>query len=317
MEEVVMSEVGLSKVDNRKVAVLFGGHSAEREVSLKSGAAVTAGLQRAGVDAHGLDTAKYDIHRLVSDGFTHVYIALHGRGGEDGVMQGALEQLNIPYTGSRVLGAALAMDKIRTKQIWQAQGLPTALYKVVTPENFDAAYANEIMDELGFPMIIKPANEGSSIGMAKVHNLAELDIAIQAAFEFDNEILIEQWISGPEFTVAIVGDEVFPAIQLKTPNAFYDYQAKYQSTTTEYLCPCPLPEEQHQQLQDYALKAFKAVAAEGWGRVDAMLDSHGQFQLLEVNTVPGMTEKSLVPMAANAAGYNFESLVCKVLALSY
>lgn len=307
----------MNELNTKKVAVLFGGNSAEREVSLRSGAAVTAGLQRTGIDAHGLDTAEYDVHNLVKDGFTHVYIALHGRGGEDGVMQGALELMGLPYTGSRVLGAALAMDKIRTKQIWQAQGLPTALYRVVTPTNFNVESAQSILDELDSPLIIKPAKEGSSIGMAKVHTVAELETAVVEAFKFDEEILIEQWIEGPEFTVAILGDEVLPAIQLKTPNIFYDYQAKYQSNTTEYLCPCPLPEEQHQQLQAYALEAFKAVSAEGWGRVDAMLDSKGQFQLLEVNTVPGMTEKSLVPMAANAAGYNFETLVSKVLDLAH
>ena len=307
----------MSATSTKKVAVLFGGHSAEREVSLKSGAAVTAGLLRAGVDAHALDTAEYDVHQLGRDGFTHAFIALHGRGGEDGVMQGALEQLGIPYTGSRVLGAALAMDKIRTKQIWQSQGLQTALYRIVTPINFNTTIASDIIADLGSPVIIKPAKEGSSIGMAKVHNVAELEVAVTAAFTYDNEILVEQWIEGPEFTVAILGDEVLPVIQLKTPNTFYDYQAKYQSNTTEYLCPAPITDEQRQQLQAYALKAFHAVAAEGWGRVDAMLDAQGQFQLLEVNTVPGMTEKSLVPMAANAAGYNFDTLVSKVLALAH
>ncbi|MFT5806760.1 MAG: D-alanine-D-alanine ligase [Moritella dasanensis] len=312
-----MEAVIMSTTNTKKVAVLFGGHSAEREVSLKSGAAVTAGLQRAGVDAHALDTAEYDVHQLGRDGFTHAFIALHGRGGEDGVMQGALELLAIPYTGSRVLGAALAMDKIRTKQIWQSQGLPTALYRIVTPTDFNTDIASDIIAELGSPVIIKPAKEGSSIGMAKVHNVAELEIAVTAAFAYDNEILIEQWIEGPEFTVAILGDEVLPVIQLKTPNTFYDYQAKYQSNTTEYLCPAPITDTQRQQLQAYALKAFHAVAAEGWGRVDAMLDAQGQFQLLEVNTVPGMTEKSLVPMAAKAAGYDFESLVSKVLALAH
>jgi len=312
-----MEEVIMNATSTKKVAVLFGGHSAEREVSLKSGAAVTAGLLRAGVNAHALDTAEYNVSQLKGDGFTHAFIALHGRGGEDGVMQGALEQLAIPYTGSRVLGAALAMDKIRTKQIWQSQGLPTALYRIVTPINFSTVIASDIIAELGSPVIIKPAKEGSSIGMAKVHNVAELETAVTAAFAYDSEILIEQWIEGPEFTVAILGDEVLPVIQLKTPNVFYDYQAKYQSNTTEYLCPAPITDAQRQQLQAYALKAFHAVAAEGWGRVDAMLDAQGQFQLLEVNTVPGMTEKSLVPMAANAAGYNFESLVSKVLALAH
>lgn len=307
----------MSETRSKKVAVLFGGNSAEREVSLRSGAAVAAGLQRAGINAHGLDTASYDVHQLATDGFTHAFIALHGRGGEDGVMQGALEQLAIPYTGSRVLGAALAMDKIRTKQIWQAQGLPTALYRVVTASHFDPEIAEEIMLQLGSPLMIKPAKEGSSIGMAKVTTVAELQAAVTEAFNYDPEILIEQWIDGPEFTVAILGDQVLPVIQLKTPHIFYDYQAKYQSSSTEYLCPCLLSEEQQKQLQAYALKAFQAVSAEGWGRVDAMLDSQGQFQLLEVNTVPGMTEKSLVPMAAKAAGYSFETLVSKVLELAH
>lgn len=307
----------MSEVISKKVAVLFGGVSAEREVSLKSGAAVTSGLQRAGIDAHGLDTADYDVAQLDKDGFTHAFIALHGRGGEDGSMQGALEQLGIPYTGSRVLGAALAMDKIRTKQIWQAMGLPTARYRIVTPAEFNADVARQVMAELGSPVMIKPANEGSSIGMAKVVTAEELAAAVDNAFKYDQEVLIEQWIAGPEFTIAILGEEVLPVIQLKTPNTFYDYQAKYQSTTTQYICPSQLPKEQERQLQAYALKAFKAVGAQGWGRVDAMLDANGQFQLLEVNTVPGMTEKSLVPMAAKAAGYSFEALVARILDLAY
>ncbi len=307
----------MSEVLNKKVAVLFGGASAEREVSLKSGAAVTSGLQRAGIDAHGLDTADYNVASLRKDGFTHAFIALHGRGGEDGSMQGALEQLGIPYTGSRVLGAALAMDKIRTKQIWQAMGLPTASYRIVTSTDFNADVSRQVMAELGSPVMIKPANEGSSIGMAKVATAEELATAVTNAFQYDQEVLVEQWISGPEFTIAILGEEVLPVIQLKTPHSFYDYQAKYQSTTTQYICPSQLPEDMERQLQDYALKAFKAVGARGWGRVDAMLDANGQFQLLEVNTVPGMTEKSLVPMAAKAAGYSFEDLVEKILDLAH
>lgn len=307
----------MSEVSSRKVAVLFGGSSAEREISLKSGAAVTTGLQRAGIDAHGLDTSDYDVSQLHKDGFTHAFIALHGRGGEDGSMQGALEQLGIPYTGSRVLGAALAMDKTRTKQIWQAMDLPTARYRIVTPTEFNAEVSQQVMADLGSPVMIKPANEGSSIGMAKVATADELVTAVINAFQYDQEVLIEQWIAGPEFTVAILGEEVLPVIQLKTPHTFYDYQAKYQSTTTQYLCPSQLPEDLERQLQVYALNAFKAVGAQGWGRVDAMLDADGQFQLLEVNTVPGMTEKSLVPMAAKAAGYSFEALVAKILDMAH
>ncbi|WP_105199369.1 MULTISPECIES: D-alanine--D-alanine ligase [unclassified Pseudoalteromonas] len=293
-----------------KVAVLLGGSSAEREVSLKSGAAVHAALVEAGVDAHQFDPAERPLHELAQEGFDRVFIALHGRGGEDGTLQGALEFMGLPYTGSSVLGSALAMDKIRCKHLFQVAGLRTAPYKVVSQsQGFDCA---EIMAQLGHVMV-KPSHEGSSIGMAEANNAEELAQALEAAFKFDDEVLVEQWLSGREFTVSILSDKALPVIEMRTPSGFYDYQAKYQSSTTEYYCPADLSEAQTAQLQEMAEQAFSLVGAKGWGRVDAMQGADGEFYLLEVNTVPGMTEKSLVPMAAKATGVDFTALVVKIL----
>ena len=293
-----------------KVAVLLGGNSAEREVSLKSGQAVLNALQNAGVDAIAFDPKEQPLWQLKELAVERVFIALHGRGGEDGTIQGALEFMGLPYTGSNVLGSALAMDKIRCKHLFKSAGLSTAPYAVVDDKyGFDA---NTIMNELK-KVMVKPSHEGSSIGMAQANNAQELDTALAAAFKFDSQVLVEQWITGREFTVTILGDDVQPVIEMTTPNGFYDYQAKYQSSTTQYHCPADLSVSDTQNLQTMALQAFELVGASGWGRVDAMQDADGNFYLLEVNTVPGMTEKSLVPMAAKANGASFEQLVVRIL----
>ena len=293
-----------------KVAVLFGGTSAEREVSLKSGRAVLEALQRQGVDAHGVDVVDNTIlETLRSGGFARVFIVLHGRGGEDGVIQGALETLGLPYTGSGVLGSALGMDKVRTKQIWQAAGLPTPKFLLLE----SASDLSRVEAELGFPVMIKPAHEGSSIGMSKVECAADLPAAWQAAMQYDRAVLAETWITGREYTASMLGEQALPLIRLETTHAFYDYQAKYFANDTRYHCPCGLPEAEELQLRALAQRAFRAVAARGWGRVDFMCDHNGQPYLIEVNTVPGMTDHSLVPMAARAAGINFEALVLRIL----
>lgn len=296
--------------DFGKVAVMFGGKSAEREVSLRSGTAVLTALQAAGVDAFAFDPKDQPLQALVQSGAARVFIVLHGRGGEDGSMQGALQQLGLPYTGSKVLGSALAMDKIRCKWLFQAQQLPTAPFAVVHSNDTDFA---GLLASLGGKVMVKPANEGSSIGMSAASTADELQQAITQALQYDTEILVERWINGREFTVAILNGQVLPVVEMRTPRAFYDYEAKYQANSTEYLCPAPLSTEQTEAMQDSALKAFNAVGATGWGRVDIMLDNNGQHYLLEVNTVPGMTEKSLVPMAAKAAGLSFQQLVLAIL----
>ncbi|WP_220720277.1 D-alanine--D-alanine ligase [Agarivorans litoreus] len=300
-----------------RVAVLYGGDSAEREVSLKSGSAVLAGLLRAGINAEGIDTKGFDLNLLKQKKYSHVFIALHGRGGEDGTLQGALEYLGLPYTGSRVLGSALAMDKIRCKQIWQNIGLPTADYAIVEKDSYKPEDAAGILAKLSGEVIVKPALEGSSIGMAKANRVEELQEAIENAFEYDSRVLIEQWITGAEYTVSIVGGTVMPSIRMQTPHSFYDYSAKYQSSSTEYFCPSGLTEAQESQLAAIALKAFKSVDCEGWGRVDFMADQQGNWYLLEVNTSPGMTEKSLVPMAAKQYGLSFDQLVVSILDLAH
>ena len=293
-----------------RVAVLFGGSSAERAVSLKSGAAVLEALQSAGVDAYGIDAGPQLAEQLLNERPDRVFIALHGRGGEDGSLQGLLESLRIPYTGSGVMASAIGMDKLRTKQIWQSLGLPTPAYAMLQ----DAGQCAEIVERLGAPLIIKPLHEGSSIGMAKADSLQQLQDAWQAALAYDNEALVEQWVHGAEFTVAILDGQALPPIRLRTPHTFYDYEAKYQANDTQYLCPCGLPAEQEAQLKALSLRAFQAVGCKGWGRVDVMQDEQGNFYLLEVNTVPGMTDHSLVPMAAKATGMSFSDLVLAILA---
>lgn len=295
-----------------KVALLLGGQSAEREVSLKSGSAVLAALERRGVDVHALDPAESGtLERLRTEGFDRVFIILHGRGGEDGQIQGALETIALPYTGSGVLGSALGMDKYRCKVLWRGCGLPTADFALLRSEA-DLGQAQA----LGFPLMIKPAHEGSSIGMARADDSGQLAGAWRAAAEHDPLVLAERWISGPEYTCAVLDGEALPIIRLETPNAFYDYDAKYIADTTSYICPCELPDQDELRFRDMCVEAFEAVGASGWGRVDFMLDGEGEPSLLEVNTVPGMTDHSLVPMAAKVHGLDFDALVWRILETS-
>jgi len=291
-----------------KVAVLMGGLSAEREVSLKSGKAVLTALQSQGVDAHGIDVGKDVLQVLAQGKFDRVFIVLHGRGGEDGSMQGALQILGLPYTGSGVMASAIGMNKLKTKQLWLAQQLPTPPYRVLHNDNLDA-----VADELGLPLFVKPSHEGSSIGISKVTTKDQLHKAWQDAAKFDNEVIAETMVQGTEYTASILGDQALPLIRLETPREFYDYEAKYQANTTKYHCPCGLAADIEAELQALALKAFAAVDAKGWGRVDLFLDKTGKPWLIEVNTVPGMTDHSLVPMAAKVAGISFEELVLRIL----
>jgi D-alanine-D-alanine ligase len=293
-----------------RVAVLFGGKSAEREVSLKSGKAVLSALQAAGVDAFGIDVGDDFLQRLASEKIDRAFIVLHGRGGEDGSMQGLLECAGIPYTGSGILASALAMDKLRTKRVWLSLGLPTPNHAVLASE----ADCRAAAAELGFPLIVKPAHEGSSIGMAKVESLDALIAAWQDAARYDSQVLVEQWIAGPEYTIAVLRGEVLPPIGLGTPHTFYDYEAKYLADDTQYRIPCGLSAEKEAELKDLTARACEAVGTQGWARADVMQDANGQFWLLEVNTVPGMTDHSLVPMAARAAGLDFQQLVLAILA---
>ncbi|MFS0828598.1 D-alanine--D-alanine ligase [Pseudomonas phoenicis] len=295
-----------------RVGVLYGGKSAEREVSLKSGNAVLGALREAGVDAVGIDVGDDLLQRLLDENIDRAFIILHGRGGEDGSMQGLLECLGIPYTGSGILASALAMDKLRTKQVWQSLGIPTPRHAVLASENDCIRAATE----LGFPLIVKPAHEGSSIGMAKVNSAQELVAAWQDAAHYDSQVLVEQWIHGPEFTVAVLRGQVLPPIALGTPHVFYDYDAKYVANDTQYRIPCGLDAAREQELIDLTARACDAIGIEGWGRLDVMQDEQGRFWLLEVNTAPGMTDHSLVPMAARAAGLDFQQLVLAILAAS-
>lgn len=292
-----------------RVAVLMGGHSAERDVSIKSGSAVLNALEKAGVDVCSIDPKLQGIDALVSGQIDRVFIALHGRGGEDGTMQGLLEYLNIPYTGSGVMASALAMDKLRCKQIWAGENMPTPDFALLTDDSDWQA----IEQRLGFPIMVKPAREGSSIGMFKVEKPGQLQVCYEQACRFDDLVLAESWVQGKEFTVAVLGNRALPAIQLKTEKSFYDFDAKYLDNDTQYILPCGLDQEKETEIQSLALKAFKAVGCQGWGRVDVMQDEAGRFYLLEVNTVPGMTDHSLVPMAAGHAGLNFQSLVLDIL----
>ena len=293
-----------------KVAVLYGGRSAEREVSLKSGAAVLAALQAAGVDAHGLDAGADILQQLAAQAFDRAFIVLHGRGGEDGTIQGLLECAGIPYTGSGVLASALAMDKLRTKQVWHSLGLPTPRHATLASE----ADCTQVAAELGFPLMVKPSQEGSSIGMAKVHTLEELQQAWHNARTYDDNVLVEQYINGPEFTIAMLDGEILPPIRLGTDHVFYDYDAKYLSDDTRYQIPCGLEADKEQELRELTARACAALGVTGWGRADVMQDEQGNFWLLEVNTVPGMTDHSLVPMAARAVGMDFQQLVLRLLA---
>jgi D-alanine-D-alanine ligase len=296
-----------------KVAVLFGGRSAEREVSLKSGGMILRALQSRGVDAHAFDPQQRDLAALIAERFDRVFIALHGRYGEDGTLQGALELLGIPYTGSGVLASALAMDKWRTKLVWQAAGIPTPRYELLTAASDLAAVAAR----LGLPLMIKPANEGSSIGMSKVRAAAAMEEAYALAANYDSVVLAEQFIEGIELTAGVLGGEALPLIKLETPRDFYDYAAKYLADDTRYIIPCGLAAEAEVALRRQVLGAFGALGCRGWGRVDLMLDAAGRPWFIEVNTSPGMTDHSLVPMAARHAGLSFEDLVLRMLELAH
>ena len=296
-----------------KVAVLMGGKSAEREVSLKSGGMVLKALRSRGVDAHPFDPSEKGFEALVNERFKKAFIALHGRFGEDGTVQGILEWLGIPYTGSGVLASALAMDKLRTKRIWQAEGLPTAPYAILTKESDLKAVAHR----LGMPLFVKPASEGSSVGMTKVKKAGDLEEAYALAVNYDPVVIAEKFIDGAELTVAIVGERVLPIIRIETPREFYDYEAKYIANDTRYLIPCGVSEKKEKELQAICLKAFRALGCRGWGRVDLMLDKRGRPYLLEVNTSPGMTDHSLVPMAARAVGISYEDLCVQVLEMAH
>ena len=296
-----------------RVAVLFGGDSTEREISLLSGNAVLAALQRRGVAAHAFDPRERSLGELVAERVSRVWIALHGPGGEDGTLQGALEYLGIPYTGSGVLGSAVGMDKLRTKRLAQAVGVATADSVVLRgPQDFDVA-----LQRLRLPLIVKPATQGSSVGMTKVEREADLPAAYQAAAAVDDSVFAESWISGSEYTVAILQGRALPSIRIETPQKFYDYQAKYFREDTRYFCPAGLSAPAEQHLANLALGAFAAAGAEGWGRADFMMDASGRPLLLEINTVPGMTSHSLVPMAARALDLSFEELVWQVLETSF
>ncbi|MBB3169101.1 D-alanine--D-alanine ligase [Simiduia aestuariiviva] len=292
-----------------RVGVLLGGNSAEREVSLRSGEAIFQALLANGVDAIKIDTAGSAIDKIRAANLDRAFIALHGPGGEDGRIQALLEYLAIPFTGSGVQASAIAMDKWRTKQIWRGEGLSTPEY-VVVEDSTDLAAS---FAALGGKVMVKPSHEGSSIGMSKVETLAALGDAIERASALDTTVILERLIEGPEYTVAILGDQVLPPIRLEAANTFYDYDAKYHSNETRYLCPCGLPEQQESELKALAYAGFQSIGCKGWGRVDVMADSAGKFYMLEVNTVPGMTDHSLVPMAAKVAGLSFDQLVMQIL----
>jgi D-alanine-D-alanine ligase len=291
------------------VAVLMGGKSAEREISLKSGTMVLNALRKSGVDAHAFDPRDSGLEGLKAQRFERVFVALHGRLGEDGTVQGALEYLGLPYTGSGVMASALAMDKWRTKLLWQAAGLPTPAWELVTARTDLAGLAAR----LKLPLMMKPAREGSSIGMSKVTSVEKIAPARELAARYDDVVIAERFIEGTELTTGILGDEPLPLIRLETPRQFYDYEAKYFADDTRYILPCGLPAEQERSLQALSLEAFRVLGCSGWGRVDLMLDRAGKPSLLEVNTIPGMTDHSLVPMAARARGISFEDLCVRIL----
>jgi D-alanine-D-alanine ligase len=296
-----------------KIAVLFGGRSAEREISLMSGSNVLKALQQAGLDAHAFDPAEREIFELKSDGFKRVFIALHGRYGEDGTVQGALELMGIPYTGSGVMASALAMDKVRTKMVWTAAGIPTPRFEVVDAGSDWAGVAKR----LGLPLIIKPAREGSTIGLTRVTAAAQLPEAYALASRHDPFVMAEEFIAGEELTAGFLGDQALPLIRIEAPQGNYDYQNKYFSDETKYHCPCGLPEAEELRIRTLVMKSAQALGCAGWGRADLIRRADGSVQFLEMNTSPGMTGHSLVPMAAKQAGLPFNDLVLRILELAH
>ena len=294
-----------------KVAVLMGGWAAEREVSLNSGKAVLEGLLEKGIDAHGVDAGRDILEVLKNENYDRVFNILHGRGGEDGELQGALEILQIPYTGCGVMASAISMDKLMTKRLWIGSGLPTPAFEILHADtDFEV-----VVGKLGLPVMVKPAQEGSSIGMSKVTEARQLRPAYEEAAKYDDVVFAEQWVTGKEFTVAILGDNVLPSIRLEADQEadFYDYDAKYISHKTQYHCPSGLSESDEATLNTLSKTAFKVLGGKGWGRVDVMQDNVGTFWLIEVNTVPGMTDTSLVPMAAKQQGMSFADLTVEIL----
>jgi len=296
-----------------KIAVLMGGRSAEREVSLMSGGKVLDALREAGMDAHGFDPAEREIFELKRDGFERVFIALHGRYGEDGTVQGALELMDIPYTGSGVMASALAMDKVRTKMLWVAAGIPTPRFEVIDAQ----CDWSRVADELGLPLIVKPVREGSTIGLTKVMCAAELPQAYALAAHHDAMVMAEEFISGEELTGGFLGDEALPLIRIEAPQGNYDYQNKYFSDETKYHCPCGLAEAEEQRIRGMVMQSARVLGCAGWGRADLMRRADGSVLFLEMNTSPGMTGHSLVPMAALQAGRSFSDLVLRILELAH
>jgi len=299
--------------DFGKVAVLMGGRSAEREISLMSGSNVLAALQKAGVDAHAFDPAQREVFELKRDGFQRVFIALHGRYGEDGTVQGALELMGIPYTGSGVLASALAMDKVRTKMVWVACGLPTPRWQVLRPDSD----WQKVASTLGLPAIVKPAREGSTLGLTKVDDARELLAAFETARRYDSLVLAEEFVAGEELTAGFLGEQALPLVRIVAPEGRYDYQHKYFSDETEYFCPCGLPVDDEARIQQIVMRSVEALGCGGWGRADLIQRADGSIALLEMNTSPGMTSHSLVPMAAKAAGIDFERLVLRILEMAH
>ena len=299
-----------------KIAVLLGGTSAEREVSLNSGTAVLNALRKQGYDAHPIDPKTFPVATLKEQGFDRVFNILHGRGGEDGTMQGLLEQIGIPYTGCGVMASALTMDKMRTKMLWKAFGLPVAEMEIVTVENRATLNPEAVVKKLGLPLMVKPSLEGSSVGLTKVKTMEELESAVDFALKFDRTVLIEEWLAGDEFTVPVLDGEVLPSIKIVPEGEFYDYEAKYISDNTQYFCPAGLTEAREQELRRLVKQAYDVVGCRGWSRIDVMADAEGKFRLVEVNTNPGMTSHSLFPKSAATVGYSFEQLVEKILELS-
>jgi D-alanine-D-alanine ligase len=305
--------------DLGKVAVLMGGKSAEREISLLSGGGVLKALQSRGVDAHAFDPAERDLVELKREGFQRCFIALHGRFGEDGTVQGALELLGIPYTGSGVMASAISIDKVMTKRVWLAEGVPTPRYLLLRRGAYQREQVLKVPDDLGLPLIVKPAREGSSIGVAKVEGYSEMQGAVDAAAALDADVLCEQFIAGDEVTCPILGTgdgaRALPVIRIVAPEGNYDYQNKYFTDDTQYLVPCGLPEGEEAAIQALVLKAYRVLGCRGWGRIDVMIDAATRKPyLLEINTSPGMTGHSLVPMSARAAGISYEDLCVQLLA---
>ena len=299
-----------------KIAVLLGGTSAEREVSLNSGTAVLNALRKQGYDAYPIDPKTFPVATLKEQGFDRVFNILHGRGGEDGTMQGLLEQIGIPYTGCGVMASALTMDKMRTKMLWKAFGLPVAEMEIVTVENRANLNSEVVVKKLGLPLMVKPSLEGSSVGLTKVKTMEELESAVDFALKFDRTVLIEEWLAGDEFTVPVLDGEVLPSIKIVPEGEFYDYDAKYISDNTQYFCPAGLSDAREQELRRLVKQAYDVVGCRGWSRIDVMADAEGKFRLVEVNTNPGMTSHSLFPKSAATVGYSFEQLVEKILELS-